>query len=439
MMRDYEELLTKVLRIVGEERRSEIEEEVERRISEDPRLTRLGALYMVAGELGLFGESSRGPPLVPLGKLVGGLGSVNIEARVMGLSVLSGRQATSLRLGDSSGKVFATAWGRASEMLTKLRVRVGSTLQVMNAYTREKPDGSVELHMGEHAEIGEGGQGLPPLESLFSDMDAVIGAGGPLDFRAYLLGYTDKRLARVGGEESIVREILLGWDGVMVEMDLWREQAESINALTIGAELLVAGARWSRDKFTSSSRTSLNFREGAGRIVFPPISISRQLSSEEALGLCGGWVVRVASKGLRPGGTYHVDAFHFEKRGRAWVMVPDEYREAEDVVERPRLRRIGWLAAGMLEVSVEGELASKSPITRIATRRGEAELLSFWLKDETGAIFCKAWGRAAAELDRHAEGERIAILFAQVSRNPWGEKELSVSESSYILPPVEIP
>jgi hypothetical protein len=73
-MRDYEELLTKVLRIVGEERRSEIEEEVERRISEDPRLTRLGALYMVAGELGLFGESSRGPPVVPLGKLVGGLG-----------------------------------------------------------------------------------------------------------------------------------------------------------------------------------------------------------------------------------------------------------------------------------------------------------------------------------------------------------------------------
>ncbi len=439
MMQDYEELLRRVLRIVGDERRAEIEEEVGRRMAEDPRLTRLGALYIVASDLGVFSETRQSPPVVPLGKLVGGLSSVNVEARVIGLSPPRKGRAIYLRLGDSTGKVFATAWGKAAEMLTELGVKVGSAILVKNAYTREKSDGSVELHIGEQAELEIGGHGPPALESFFSEMTAMIGSGGVLDFKAYILGYSNLRTARVKGEESAVREILLGWDGVLVEMDLWRELAESFSPLIVGAKGLVAGARWSSDKITSSARTSIHIPGDGERLSFPLLYVSRQLSPEDSLASCGSWVFRVPSKNLKIGRSYRVEAFHFEKRGRAWIMVPDEYSEAEGAVSGPTPRRIVDLAPGMTEVYLEGEVASKSPRTSVETRRGEVGLLSFWLRDETGAIFCKAWGRAALEADRIAEGDRVAIAFAQVTKNPWGERELSLSESSYILSLVETP
>jgi len=297
-MQDYEELLRRVLRIVGDERRAEIEEEVEKRIAEDPRLTRLGALYIVASDMGVFNEARQAPPVVPLGKLVGGLGSVNVEARVIGLSTLRKGRAIYLRMGDSTGKVFATAWGKAAEKLTELGVKVGSTILVKNAYTREKPDGSVELHIGEQAELEIGGHGPPALESFFSEMTAIIGSGGVLDFKAYIMGYSNLRTARVKEEESAVREILLGWDGVLVEMDLWRELAESFSPLIVGARGLVAGARWSSDKITSSARTSIHIPGGGERLSFPLLYVSRQLSPEDSLASCGSWVFRASLQGL---------------------------------------------------------------------------------------------------------------------------------------------
>ncbi|MCS7145880.1 MAG: hypothetical protein RMJ28_05015 [Nitrososphaerota archaeon] len=441
-MRDYEELLRRVLRLVGEERREEIEGEVERRMMEDPRLTRLGALYVVAGELGVFERLEKGLSSVPLAKLVGGLGSVNIEARVIGL-VKARREPPTiyLRLGDATGVVDAVAWGGAVSRLEELKVSVGGALYVKGAYTRERADGSVEVHLGEQAEFSEAGPGLPPFESFFRDLPDVLEARGIIDFKALLLGLADERSVSVKGEAVGVRDVLLGWRGVKAELSLWREQVSVVDEASVGRVAYVAGARWSAGgTLSTTSRTSIQL---AGEEDREPllVKVERGLN-QSAVFLCftNMGLERVYSEELKPGQLISVKRLRYARVGRSWALMPLEYEPLEGEAEiRPKFMKIGDLRVGMVDACVKGELASVSPATRIGTKRGEADFVSFWLRDGSASIYCKAWGEGVKMVKGLGEGEKVSLLFVRVVSNPWGEREVYIGEDSLVLPAGDSP
>lgn len=436
-MSDYEALLRRVLSLVGEERREEIEVEVERRVAEDPRLTRLGALYIVAGELGLFEGLKQGSSTVALSKLVGGLGSVNIEARVIGLSKPRREPpVVYLRLGDDSGVVDAVAWGDAIGRLESVGVAIGKSILVKGAYTRERPDGAVEVHLGEHAEISEAGPGLPSLERFFVELPEVFEVRGAVDFKAVILGFAEARSVSVKGEDVGVRDLLVGWRGVKAELSLWREHIGMISESDIGKIAYVAGAKWSpRGTLSTTSRSSILIQQPLEQEPIL-IKIDRRLPQQGMLlGITRDGVERVYSESIKPGQLISVKKMHYRRVGKGWAVIPLEYELAEAEAEpRPSLQSIGDLRVGMINASVKGEVVSKSPATRLITKKGETDFSSFWLRDASGSIFCKAWGEAVKMLEEVGEGDRVALLFVRVVRNPWGEREIYIGEESLVAP-----
>jgi hypothetical protein len=436
-MSDYEALLRRVLSLVGEDKREEIEVEVERRVSEDPRLTRLGALYIVAGELGLFEGLRQGSSTVALSKLVGGLGSVNIEARVIGVSRPRREPpVVYLRLGDDSGVVDAVAWGDAVSRLEAANVAIGKSILVRGAYTRERPDGAVEVHLGEHAEISEAGPGLPPLEHFFAELPEVFEARGTVDFKAVILGFSEARSVSVKGEAVGVRDLLIGWRGVKAELSLWRDHVGLLDESSIGKIAYVAGAKWSPGgTLSTTSRSS---------IFIPPLppqepvllKIERRLPQQGMLlGITQDGVERVYSEDISPGQLISVREMRYTRVGKGWAIIPLEYEPAHVEAEpRPKIQAIGDLRAGMVDASVQGEVFSKSPTTRMKTKKGETDFSSFWLKDMSGSIFCKAWGEAVKMLEEVREGEQVVLHFVRVVKNPWGEREVYIGEESLVAP-----
>ncbi|GBC71746.1 hypothetical protein HRbin02_01534 [Candidatus Calditenuaceae archaeon HR02] len=440
-MSDYEALLRRVLSLVGEDRREEIEVEVERRVAEDPRLTRLGALYIVAGELGVFEGIKQGSSTVALSKLVGGLGSVNIEARVIGVSRPRREPPiVYLRLGDDSGVVDAIAWGDAIRRLEATGVAIGKSILVKGAYTRERPDGTVEVHLGEHAEISEARPGLPPLEHFFAELPDVFEARGAVDFKAVILGFAEARSVSVKGEDVGVRDLLVGWRGIKAELSLWREHLGLLGESDIGKTVYVAGAKWSPGgTLSTTSRSSIHIPTLPAQEPIL-IKIDRRLPQQGMLlGITQYGVDRVYSESIRPGQLISVKKMHYRRVGKGWAIIPLEYELAEAEAEpRPRIQSIGDLRVGMVDASVKGEVFSKSPATRLKTKRGETDFSSFWLRDASGSIFCKAWGGAVKMLEEVREGELVALHFVRIVRNPWGEREVYIGEESLVAPSGEL-
>jgi len=437
LMREYEELLRRLLRVIGEERRGEVEDEVERRIAEDPRLTRLGALYIVAGELGFFEKAERSPSIVPLAKLVGGLASVNIEARVLGVwKPRRGPRRAYLRLGDSSGLVDAVAWGGAVSRLEEHGIEAGGCIYVRGAYTRERADGSVVVHMGDYAEFSPASGDLPPFESFFRDLPAVFAARGDIDFKAALMGLSGTRRVQARGAEAYVRDVLLGWRGVKAELTLWGEHSELLDEDAAGRVVYVAGARWRASTIAATSRTCITLSEDESAQAPLVLRVERELGGRGLLlASSDEGFVRVYSRELEPGQGIKVKRLRYVKLDRAWVLIPHEYELVESMQEaKPNLPLVRDLMPGMVDVCVEGEVSSLSPATRVETRKGEVDFLSFWLRDGSGGIYCKAWGGVVKQLEEVSEGDHIALLFVRVVRNPWGERELYVGEDSVVLP-----
>ncbi|MEM1518362.1 MAG: hypothetical protein QW789_04500, partial [Nitrososphaerota archaeon] len=64
------EILHKILHKVGYEKRGELEKRINQLINENPRLSRLGALYLIGEELGIFEQVDSVEYTVPIAKLV---------------------------------------------------------------------------------------------------------------------------------------------------------------------------------------------------------------------------------------------------------------------------------------------------------------------------------------------------------------------------------
>jgi len=194
---DYETVLKNI-----EEKTSLKRDEIEKKIIEKQTelsglVSKEGAAYIVAKELGLdlFKKSER---RLQVKNILPKIRSLNITARILRVfqpieferEGKKGRVANII-LGDETGTVRLSLWNEQTNFLENLRP--GQPIQLINAYTREDGRGGTEIRLGTRGQLKIlETSDLPPLEEMQGPVAkrsqiANFKEGGSYEIRAALV------------------------------------------------------------------------------------------------------------------------------------------------------------------------------------------------------------------------------------------------------------
>ena len=269
---EYEKLMERVLARFPELSREEVEALVESKLRESSLLNRVGALLLVAEELGAFkesGEEARGQrAYTRIGDLVPGLNDVSVRGVVYAIDRLievRDHKLMRLKLGDRSGSVNVILWDERAEEAAKLGLKLGDLAAIIHGYTRERIEtGEPEIHVGRNGMLMrlEPEPGAPKPESYFMDLGAALERGrGVYDIKATVLeiGVERKVMTRFG--EATLREILLIDDEGEARLTVWREKAEEFGDLKPGETIYLTDVRVEDGRLSLTPRSIIAFRE----------------------------------------------------------------------------------------------------------------------------------------------------------------------------------
>lgn len=162
-MYQFETLIEELLR-----RKPEIgRDEVLRRVEEKKRtvgagyLTDQGALFLVAGELGVSLRNENASPDLSIKDLYIGANDVTVVARVLAIYPVATYKKKDggtgkyqrLALFDGKSSVRLTVWEEGLEQLDKLCLKVDAPVRVANAYVKQGLDGKPTLNLGKRGRI----------------------------------------------------------------------------------------------------------------------------------------------------------------------------------------------------------------------------------------------------------------------------------------------
>lgn len=163
-------------------------EEVERRIREKQRelsdlVSREGAAYIVAKEMGLD-LVSRPRQRLEIKNVVPGIRNLTLEARISRVFDIrqferEGKQSkvANVILADGSGTVRMSLWDEQTDILEKLKP--GTAIEITGAYTKEDTRGGVEIRLSRRGAIRIlETSGLPGIEEIEKK-----GAGGRMEIK----------------------------------------------------------------------------------------------------------------------------------------------------------------------------------------------------------------------------------------------------------------
>jgi len=147
-----EELLEELERKSGLSR-EELMKRIDRKINElDNLITIVGAIYLVARELGIELPSERRrvtiSSIVPGMRRVSFIGRVFKISRIVEFGVGNRGKVVNLFVGDSTGYVKIPLWNEQVNFIDQKKVTVGSLIQVINGFAREGIYGEVEVSLG---------------------------------------------------------------------------------------------------------------------------------------------------------------------------------------------------------------------------------------------------------------------------------------------------
>ena len=163
-MYDFEALLEELL-----QRRSELtREEVLRRVEDKKKtvgagyLTDQGALFLVAGEMGISLRKDNASSDLAIKDIYIGANDVTVAARILAVypeSTYNKKDGGTgkyrrLVLFDGRDSVRLTVWEEGLEQVAKLGLKVDSPVRVANAYVKEGLDGRPNLNLGRRGRIG---------------------------------------------------------------------------------------------------------------------------------------------------------------------------------------------------------------------------------------------------------------------------------------------
>jgi len=467
---DYSKLLERVLRRFPDLSREELEAMVEAKLRESRMLNRVGALLLVAEELGAFkekpGEAEQAgfQTYTKIGSLVPGLRDVSVRGvvyAVAGPVEVRGHRIMRMKIGDSTGSIDVTIWDERCQEAASLNLAPGDQVAILHAYTRERVEtGGPELHVGRSGMIVrlEREPGAPDPRSFYVDLGEALEAGdGVYDVKATVLDVGKERRIDTRYGEAVVKEVKLVGESGEVRLSIWRDRVEEFKDLKPGETIYLTDVRIEGYTASLTPRSILAMREGASEEALRRLAerrvadlVVKVLDAIEAENISiyistdGERILRIHYPGrldVKPGERLLIkDGLREVRRGRVRIMCEEggvEKTEAGEGIRIPdrriRLREIRREERiDLSDVIVEGILYTKTQPITVKTRFGEAEKIGFWLKDEDAAIQASAWRRKAMEIAGLREGSRIRLKWVSIRTNIFGEPEIQVENESII-------
>jgi len=137
-------------------------------------ITKEGALYLVAKELGL--NLPEGSSRMSIKSVVSGMRNINVIGRVFRISKINeftkssgtaGRVAN-IFIGDGTGLIRIPLWDEQVKLLEDSTISLGDVIQISNGFARENTFGDIEISLGRFGAIipVEDYVELPSIENL---------------------------------------------------------------------------------------------------------------------------------------------------------------------------------------------------------------------------------------------------------------------------------
>ena len=465
---EYEKLMERILARFPELSREEVEALVESKLRESSLLNKVGALLLVAEELGAFkesGEEARGQrAYTRIGDLVPGLNDVSVRGVVYAIDRLievRDHKLMRLKLGDRSGSVNVILWDERAEEAAKLGLKLGDLAAIIHGYTRERIEtGEPEIHVGRNGMLMrlEPEPGAPKPESYFMDLGAALERGrGVYDIKATVLEIGAERRVKTRFGEATLREILLIDDEGEARLTVWREKAEELGDLKPGETIYLTDVRVEDGRLSLTPRSIIAFREKpspealekvAGRrvrgVVLRVLDVVETAAGLRLISTDGKRIVRViVPERLDVGSGDHIlvkEAAQEIRRDRIRFLCKagaiEPVRPEKEIEAPNRLIHLKDIVSGERvderDVIVEGILYTKTQPISVKTRFGEAKKLGFWIKEGEAAVQGVAWRDKAEELDRISEGSRIRLKWVDIRLNIFNEPEINLRSDTVI-------
>jgi len=150
-----------------------------------------------------------------------------------------------LRLKDATGETTLVFWNERVDELGE--VKQGDCLRVMNARVKAQPDGRIELHVENAAQIDKLADEALSLPVAPSEVRCKIAdlkrEGGPFNIEAAVASTPSVREVTTAQQERVlVASFDLADDTGKIRMSLWRKHAELGRELTVGTRIRVKNA-----------------------------------------------------------------------------------------------------------------------------------------------------------------------------------------------------
>jgi len=470
-LREYSKLLERVLARFPELSREQLEAMVEAKMSESKLLNKVGALLLVAEELGAFKEEPAEKAELPssrrytkIEKLVPGLRDISVRGVIYAISKpidVKDHRILRMKIGDDSGGITVTLWDEKVEEAVEAELELGDQVAILHAYTRERIEtGTPELHVGRNGLITklEREPGAPDPRSFYADLGSALESGsGIYDIKAVVLDSGEERRIKTKYGEASVRDIRLIGEVGEARLTVWRDRVNEFKDLEPGETLYITDVRVEGYNVSLTPRSIIALREKPSEEALEKIrerkvkdkvvrvlDIVETTSATIYISTDGENILRVYSPkkiDVNPGEYMLVkEAIQEVRRGKIRFLCGEgdveKVERAEEIQPPNRLIKLKEIASregiDIRDAIVEGTLYTKTQLVTIKTRFGEAEKIGFWLKDEDVAVQGSAWRAKAKEIAEIEGGKRIRLKWVNIRTNIFNEPEIQLDNESII-------
>ena len=438
-------------------------EEVMRRIEEKKKtvgagyLTDQGALFLVAGELGVSLRKAEASSDMRVGDLYIGANDVTVVARVLAVYPVAvynkkdGGQGRYRRmvLFDGKNTVRLTAWEEGVEQVEKLGIQVDSPVRVANGYVKQGLDGRPNLNLGKRGKLEvlteeKTVAKLPALETLVQKLPVLTKEEQFVALEGVVS--SEPRYSEFvrsdGSEGSLFQFGLSREGGKETRVVIWSPAARP--ELRHGQKVQITGVRARRsnvgDFEIHGDAGSTILELSAERTAYRIAATTSSQSAKVLLGVGKDRKVKLVEigKGVKePTQDQVVGVAPDERRdGRLYCNSQDSLR----VIDDGSFPTMQELSTKLHEVKEEGAQIMSEVIAlshgtvddvrlRDGTTAKKGELV---VGDDTGEIKLVAWRELSGRVSGIQPGERLRLVGVGAKSTKMGGWVLELSNFSVI-------